>query len=152
VIFGIDPGQSGAATAMTFDGQIVDVFVFNDATPADIKEAFKEWQGYIDHGPHKVFIENVHTMPKQGIASAGKFMRHFGQLEGILVALEIPYELVTPQRWQKHLGLIGGKGVEKRDHKNALKGKAQQLWPDHDWTLSTADSALIAEYGRQVSK
>lgn len=145
MIIGIDPGQSGAATAMTRNGDIIDIFTFKDATAADIKEALEEYKHMLD-GPLMAYLENVHTMPKQGIASAGKFMRHFGMLEGILVALEIPYELISPQKWQGHLN------CRTKGDKNITKAKAQQLWPDMEWTHATSDSALIAEYGRQVTK
>ena len=71
----------------------------------------------------------------------------------------IRVELVAPQKWQKEIGL-GTKGTFKgmtkpqayaikRDWKNKLKAKAQQLFPEQKVTLKTSDALLILEYARR---
>lgn len=57
-------------------------------------------------------LERVHTMPKQGISSAGKFMQNFGAWEGFLLALGISFKLVSPQQWQKAILAKSGCGKE----------------------------------------
>ena len=54
-----------------------------------------------------IVVENVHTMPKQGIASSGKFMRAAGAIEATAELTRYPFMLVTPQRWKAHFSLIG---------------------------------------------
>jgi crossover junction endodeoxyribonuclease RuvC len=83
-------------------------------------------------------------MPKQGVTSAFTFGKGYGALLMALTAAGIPFETVTPQRWQKALGCLS------KGDKNVTKRKAQQLWPHITWTHNTADAALIAEYGRRL--
>ena len=90
-------------------------------------------------------LESVHSMPKQGVASAFSFGRGFGLWEGILVALGIPYLIVAPQTW---------KAVMLRDmpkDKNAAKLQAARLWPELGrLSDGEAEALLMAEYGRRL--
>ena len=87
----------------------MDRVAFERLTEHDICETLREWY---DHylvedirGP-SAMIEQVHSMPKQGVASSFKFGRHYGFLLGVLTALGIPYQTVTPQKWQKAMGCL----------------------------------------------
>jgi crossover junction endodeoxyribonuclease RuvC len=86
-------------------------------------------------------VEDVHTMPKQGIASSGKFMRAAGAIEATAALTGSPMILVTPQRWKKHHGLIG-------TEKKASLELARQRWPDAPLKLvkhhGRADALLMA--------
>lgn len=93
--------------------------------------------------PRFVWLEQVGSMPGQGVSSTFKFGQSYGFLRGLLVGLGIPHEFVRPAVWQKALGCLSG------GDKNVTKAKAQQLWPHVKWAHATADSALIAEYGRR---
>lgn len=53
-----------------------------------------------------IIVELVHSMPKQGVASMFSFGQRFGEVIGILTALNKNYILVTPQKWQKELNLM----------------------------------------------
>ena len=44
-------------------------------------------------------IEAVHSFPGQGVASTFKFGNNFGQWQGILSAMAVPYIQVSPQKW-----------------------------------------------------
>ena len=90
-------------------------------------------------------LEQVHSMPGQGVSSSFKFGMGFGGLKMALAAWEIPYELVPPQKWQKHLGCLTG------GNKNITKAFAQALFPTIRVTHAIADSMLIAEYCRRTS-
>ena len=100
-----------------------------------------------------VFIERVHSMPKQGVSSSFNFGMGYGMWIGIVVGLGLPYELVTPQRWQKEMlaGMQGGK--------DASCIRAQELFPEADLSLGPrskklhdgrADALLLAEFGRRT--
>lgn len=143
---GIDPGANGAMVFMNITGDILDVFNFKDMTDRDIIDALRHYMTFTDNAePIKAYIEKVHAMPKQGIASTAKFMDGAGFLRGIIAGHDIAYEYVTPQAWQKYMG------SQTKGDKNITKAKAQQLWPQRRWTHANADAALICEYGRRVS-
>ena len=96
-----------------------------------------------------VAIERVHSMPKQGVASSFKFGMGFGIWLGILAALRLPHELVTPQAWKKLM--LAGMPKEK----DASRQRAMQLFPDVDLSLKRhhgrADALLIAEWLRRTA-
>ena len=143
-IIGIDPGADGAATLSRPDRSI-DVFRFKNKTKMDILECFEEWQTeWTDNRMCLCYLEKVHSMPGQGVSSTFKFGKGWGVLIGLLTALRIPYELVTPNKWQKYLG------CQSKGDKNATKNKAQQLFPNIKIVHGNADSILIAEYGKRL--
>lgn len=141
VIIGIDPGQSGGMAVIAKDGAgWVDVVPFKDKTEHDLSEIVLEYASSYDCF---AYLENVHSMPKQGVSSSFKFGMHFGFLIGLLTGHKIPYIKVTPQMWQKNMGCLS------HGDKNVTKSKAQQLWPSRKITHAIADAMLIADYGRQ---
>jgi len=139
-IIGIDPGASGGVACLTADGQVISVGKL-DQTEADIVLMV---QIMASLGPCVAYLEAVHSMPAQGVASSFKFGQSFGFLRGCLAALHIRFELVTPQKWQKAMGCLTG------GDKNISKAAAQRLFPDIKMTHALADALLIAEYGRRV--
>ena len=101
--------------------------------------------------PTVVVVENVHSMPKQGVASSFKFGRSLGAIEGVIGALSYPHVKMTPQAWKKEMSLIG-------KDKTASRALAKELWPNqaehfqlvkHD---GRADAALIAEAHRRIER
>jgi crossover junction endodeoxyribonuclease RuvC len=99
-----------------------------------------------------VILENVHSMPKQGVASSFSFGQGLGMWQGIVAALGIPLEMPSPQRWKKEIMADQG-----RD-KDAARFKAIQLFPTLATQLSRvkddgrAEALLMAEYGRRLRK
>ena len=75
-----------------------------------------------------------------------------GQIEAALVAAHVSYELVTPQVWQRALGIKAVKNETKSKKKNRHKELAQSLFPGHDVTLKNVDALLILEHGRRVMR
>ena len=136
---GIDPGTSGGAALLDAAGQYIDAFKFKDMTDHDIAEAFREWAGF---GDIQCIIEKVHSMPKQGVKSTFTFGRNFGFLVGCLTALKIPFDFVTPNKWQTALQ------CQTKGDKNVTKAKAQRLFPTLKITHALADALLIAVYCR----
>jgi hypothetical protein len=97
-------------------------------------------------------IEKVGGYVGQGQPGSAmfKFGRNVGVLIGCLTAAGIPFEEITPQRWQKALGIPPRKKTEsKTQWKNRLKSFAQKLYPSVTATLSTCDALLIAEFCRR---
>lgn len=137
---GIDPGKSGAI-AVIENGVAVDHIKCSE-TDHDLSHFLRNYS----QGDCHATIEKVSAMPRQGVASTFKFGRSFGFLEGLLVAHLIPYELVTPQKWQTFMKCRSG------GDKNMTKAASQRLWPDIKMTHAIADAYLIAEYGRRTYK
>lgn len=134
-VIGIDPGASGGIAISNISGISVHKM---PATERDVVELLETWGR-----PRFAFIEKVGAMPRQGVSSTFKFGMHYGFLRGVLTALAIPFEDVTPQKWQATMRCLS------KGDKNVTKATAQRLWPDIKWTHATADAALIAEYGRR---
>lgn len=143
---GIDPGKSGGI-AVLIDGEVHNVLKLEPCTEADIAEFVSDVRALVEAstaGPLFAFLEKVSAMPKQGVSSTFKFGTSYGFLRGLLVGMRIPFEEVTPQKWQKLMGCM------TRGDKNVSKGRAQQLFPSLKITHATADALLIAEYGRRI--
>ena len=142
---GVDPGGSGAIVFI--ETRIDDVwFVKCKETEGDLHGALT-----LSHEPSFAMIEKVSSMPGQGVSSTFKFGQSYGFLRGLLIAHEIPFETVTPGKWQKEFGLIRkDKNESGTDKKNRHKARAQELFPSVKVTHANADALLIAEYCRRV--
>lgn len=46
-------------------------------------------------------VELAHAMPHDGKVSVGTYIEAYGIVQGILKALEVPFEFVSSNRWQK---------------------------------------------------
>jgi crossover junction endodeoxyribonuclease RuvC len=137
---GIDPGVSGGIS-IVFSGQPVSAWKMPE-TERDVYDLLWALKNWHDHSSIAL-IEKVAASPQMGTVSAFTFGRGYGSLRMALIACQIPFEEVTPQKWQKALGCLTG------GDKNVSKARAQQLFPGVKWTHATADSALIAEYSRR---
>lgn len=149
-IIGIDPGASGGLAFLADIGDVLGWQKMPDTT-TDLVEALRGWNTV--YAGSVVYAESVHSSPQMGVSSAFKFGRNVGVIEGVLTALGLRIEYVSPQRWQKEMGcltkgrtLAGG----DREKKNANKAAAQRLFPGVKVTHAIADALLIAEYGRRV--
>ncbi len=98
-------------------------------------------------------VEQVHSMPHQGVASTFSFGTNYGMILGALEAIGIPYCTVTPGRWQKFIC----EAVDKADNPKKMHyNAARRLFPNMDFRRSErcrvyddnkVDATLICEYG-----
>lgn len=137
-VIGVDPGVNGGIAWISSDGKPCSVKM--PETERDILEAFRD---IAKEGPCTALLEQVHAMPGQGVTSMFTFGKGYGGLRMALLACDIPFIDVTPQKWQKALGCLS------RGDKNVTKSMAQQLFPTIKVTHAIADCLLIAEYGRR---
>ena len=142
IYIGIDPGASGGI-AMTNDSGHTWTFKLANMTERDVWEELHAVRISNVDG-ERAIIEQVHSMPKQGVASTFKFGVSYGGLRMALVAAGIPFESVTPAKWQGFLGCRTG------GDKNVTKAKAQELFPGVKVTHAVADALLLAEYARRT--
>lgn len=130
---GIDPGKSGG----------IAIIGDNGAYAIKMPETERDIFDYLQDNSEGSFclIEQVHAMPGQGVTSMFNFGMGYGGLRMALVGAGIPFDTVTPQKWQKALG------CQTKGDKNVSKRKAQELFPDIKITHAIADCLLIAHYG-----
>ena len=153
-ILGIDPGLSGALALSYRDGLLYEEMPTIE-TQLDLQRLAQLLQGFKEH-TDVALLEKVSAMPKQGVSSTFKFGRVYGAVEGMLVALGIPYQLVTPQTWMK----VMHQGVEADlDSKARSQLAFKRLFPKVDLLTGTrrkkphegiVEALLIAEYGRRT--
>jgi crossover junction endodeoxyribonuclease RuvC len=151
IYVGIDPGASGGIAIIdTMEGLEHPVKAHKmPGTSRDILDLLTPYERCDCQG----VLEKVHSMPEQGVASTFKFGVNFGELRMALTAAWIPFQEVTPQKWQKFFSLptlkqCGSKTAKKNKHKE----KAQQLFPGLKITHAIADALLIAEYCRRTNQ
>jgi hypothetical protein len=147
VVMGIDPGVSGA---VAFYFPMVPSRIAVDDVPVaggEINTAELARQIRI-HRPTMAVIERVGAMPGQGVVSMFNFGRSYGDVRGVIGALDIPLHFVTPQKWKKHFGLTSDK--------EECRKRANDLFPTAADRLhlkkhhGRAEAALIALYGAEV--
>jgi len=155
MIIGIDPGKSGAVAFL--NDRLIDV-VSCPIIPG--KKSRKEYDERgmadvfiqrLDFDPKnetRAFMEKAQAMPKQGVSSMFNYGTGYGIWIGILAALGIPYELVTPRRWKKDmLADLPGDDQKARSviAANRLFPHCRYKKKDHN----KAEALLIAEWGRR---
>lgn len=153
MIIGIDPGLTGAIALM--DGEICrgvwDMPVsaktygkgrqVNGRLLADLLDEIAD-----PLSRPSVLIEQVGSMPGQGVASMFSFGHSAGLCEGVCAALGLRYGYVLPQAWKRLYRLTGRE-------KDAARTEAIRLYPEiaHELArkkdIGRADAVLIAGYG-----
>lgn len=157
LVIGIDPGQSGAIVALA-DGEpvkIIDMptmarraggYQVDGATlAASLRGLFHEHSGaYI-----VAVVEQVGSMPNQGVSSMFRFGQSDGIVRGVIAALGIGMVEVPPQTWKRALGLIGcAKDCARTLAIQRFPAVAIQLARKKD--CGRADALLIALWGEQT--
>jgi len=154
IIFGIDPGVSGAISILE-NKKVIEIFdmptmidgkknkrqVNGSQVTNIIKERLNDGKEII------VVVEQVNAMPGQGVTSMFNFGQSFGVIKGICSALSLPIYFVRPAKWKKHFELINSS-------KDASRTKVIEMYPSISARLSRkkdvnkADAILIARYFR----
>jgi crossover junction endodeoxyribonuclease RuvC len=152
IIFGIDPGISGAISVLE-NKKVIEVF--DMPTMIDGKKSKRQVNGAqvtniikekLDKNKEIiVVVEHVNAMPGQGVTSMFNFGQSFGVIKGISSALSLPIYFVRPTKWKKHFNLI-------KTNKDASRTKVIEIYPEISSKLSRkkdsnkADAILIARY------
>lgn len=154
IIFGIDPGVSGAIVAMREDGSIdahmpMPTFVVGTKNRVNGVAIAAFFRNYL--GQHcKAVLEHVGAMPGQGTASMFSFGHSAGVAEGVLQGMDIPYQLIRPQAWKKRAGLIG-------KDKDAARTRCVQMYPElrvldlKGKGQAVSDAILLGRFGAGLS-
>lgn len=140
---GIDVGKTGGWAFINEDGTFVSGSGFD--TFMDFKKDCECRGPYFKNGCFAV-VERVHAFPGQGVTSMFSFGTNYGGWLTTMELLEIPHELVLPQRWQKEiLKLNLPKGMKSAERRKLTKAKAlsfaQRKWPTLN--LKKKDEGLV---------
>jgi hypothetical protein len=136
---GIDPGASGGIAALDRNGAVVLVTKMPD-TERDIYDLLCSLTG------GRAVLEFVRSSPQMGVTSAFSFGRSYGGLRMALLAAGVPFDEVTPQKWQ------GAMSCRTKGDKNVSRSRAQELFPSVRCTHYVSDALLLAEYGRRQAR
>lgn len=156
MIIGVDPGVGGAIARLddaTNSLEIFDMPVYTITVGGTKKrrlnlhrlaDMLTEWT-MADLSI--AVIEDVHALPKQGVASSFSFGRSFGATEMALVACNLPVHYVAPPVWKRILRVPADKDAARKRASELLPRHAH-MWPNrtHD---GRAEAALLAYYGSQ---
>ena len=157
-VLGVDPGAGGAIAV--FDTGL-NAVVVDDMPTATVRVGRHERRQISETvlaalvrecDPDTAFIERgVHAFsPGQGVTSAFTFGMAYGMVRGVLAALSIPVQLVTPQEWKRNFRL----GPDKREARLI----AARMFPDSAQRFirvrddGRAEAALLALFGAQQHK
>jgi Holliday junction resolvasome RuvABC endonuclease subunit len=141
LFLGIDPGKSGSLAFVTDSGSAWTVK--GDCTHRDLVDAIRDAQGVQPIA--FAYIEFVASSPQMGVKSAFSFGQSYGALEMLLAACNVPFERITPRKWQTAMKCLTG------GDKNISKQRCQELFPSMKITHANADALLIAECARRQS-
>jgi len=155
IFCGIDPGIQGAI-AFIYDDGTIDLEDMPISSLQKKTGTGKRWETdghkladlFRRNERMAVFVERVHSMPGDGRPAAFSFGRSYGTILGVLGALKIRPELISPQVWKKQFGLI-------KKTKEGSRLKALEIYPQCGTGLQRkkdhgrAEALLIAEYGRK---
>lgn len=146
---GVDPGSiNGALGALDHHGNFVEAFNIEHQDKHILALVFKSRiLSIVDPKEGaEICMEQVHSMPGQGVVSVWNFGRAVGVISAVCELTRYPVHLVTPQKWKKHFHLTA-------DKDEALD-MARYLWPEAKLKLkkdiNKAEALLIAEYLRHT--
>ncbi len=142
---GVDPGATGALAVVDSYGALHEVhdmpLVDKKVSPILLAELVNEFADYEEQTTHCV-VEQVASMPGQGVASTFTFGQSYGIVLGVIAAVGLPVTHVRPAAWKKTMGVTADKETSRR--------RALDLWPNRaDWFKrkkdnGRAEAALLA--------
>jgi crossover junction endodeoxyribonuclease RuvC len=129
-VIGIDPGVTGALALLTDEGvllEIADMPTLADGTKGRstvnsplLADLLAQWHA------REAFCEFVGPRPTDGSVQAFAFGRCRNAIEGVVAALSIPIDFITPPAWKRLVGIPPG----REGAKDAARSEAIRRWPD----------------------
>ena len=149
---GVDPGLNGALATFgphgieTYDMPTFDI---TGKQKIDIKLLDDILRGIVAvREPCLAVVEDVHSMPKQGVASSFSFGFVTGVAHALLATHRIPVHLVSPASWKRLMGLSSDKDASRQKASRLFPGAAAQWSRKKD--DGRAEAALLAYYGSKI--
>lgn len=147
IYVGIDPGKKGAMAIMGYSNTTGERYMMK-IIPFDPQEYIKTLKQF---NGATVCIEQVHSLPREGVKSVWSFGQTYGWLLGVLDAVGLSYQTVPPNLWKKDFSLLRTEKKQSIDVcKRLFPGielkRTDKCRNDDD---NMADAALICEYARR---
>jgi crossover junction endodeoxyribonuclease RuvC len=147
IYIGLDPGKKGAMAIMGYSNTTGERYMMK-IIPFDPQEYIKTLKQF---NGATVCIEQVHSLPREGVKSVWSFGQTYGWLLGVLDAVGLSYQTVPPNLWKKDFSLLR---TEKKQSIEVCKRlfpgielkRTDRCRNDDD---NMADAALICEYARR---
>lgn len=147
IYIGVDPGKKGAMAIMGYSNTTGERYMMK-IIPFDPQEYIKTLKQF---NGATVCIEQVHSLPHEGVKSVWSFGQTYGWLLGVLDAVGLSYQTVSPNLWKKDFSLLR---TEKKQSIEVCKRlfpgielkRTDRCRNDDD---NMADAALICEYARR---
>jgi Holliday junction resolvasome RuvABC endonuclease subunit len=145
---GIDPGSSSGCIAIIARDEMgmINFLHTIEFSKHTTREWFKELEELTISEPCVAVLEKVHGMPGMSVVAISAFMKNVGHVEMALIALNIPFQEITPQSWMKHYNMKKEKDESKVEWKRRLRELLQRLMPNFPVKNDTADAMLLAYY------
>ena len=156
---GIDPGLSGAFAVMNEAGEVVAVEDLpvveykagrGKRRKLDARTLAHRFDEHAERGGQwelNFVLEDVHSMPKQGVATTFRFGQAFGVIEGVVGAQGWPYRFVTPQKWKKAMGIPKDKDAARLAVIQRYPEAAEYLTRKKDH--NRAEAVVLADWLRK---
>lgn len=147
IFVGIDPGAvSGAWGIVDHHGAyFASGHIQNDAGRIEVIKWRDEMNLAIGINDVTFVVENVHSMPSQGVASTFKFGRAVGAIEAVVALFREPWFIVSPQRWKADMGVTSDKSTSLELARKTWSTAPLTRKKDH----GVAEALLLAEWLRR---
>lgn len=147
IYIGLDPGKKGAMAIMGYSNTTGERYMMK-IIPFDPQEYIKTLKQF---NGATVCIEQVHSLPHEGVKSVWSFGQTYGWLLGVLDAVGLSYQTVSPNLWKKDFSLLRAEKKQsievcKRLFPGIELKRTDRCRNDDD---NMADAALICEYARR---
>ena len=103
VRIGVDPGKKGGF-AVLIDGKVWKAEVWDDDEFVDCMRQVSQMRTVA-----RAAVEKVGAVKGNGVTSMFSFGKSAGFIEGVMRAFDIPYQLISPQKWKSKFGLNSDK-------------------------------------------
>lgn len=154
IFLGIDPGAKGAVAIVS---EVKITIIDCPSTIAEMADIIRDLKpnSFTDY---KAIIEKVHPFYKSSAKSAFTFGMNFAAWQMALACFHIPYEFVTPRKWQ---AVMFDSAKKLDDTKQQSFERATRLFPNLGIELKTprgkildgrCDSLLLATYLRRITE
>jgi crossover junction endodeoxyribonuclease RuvC len=139
---GCDPGAKGALVLLDESGglvRVIDMPVVEMKVGSSLKRRVSpellaaELRGI----ECRAVVEQVSSMPGQGVSSSFSFGESFGLVKGVFAGLHIPFTTVTPSKWKREMGVNASK--------DGSRAMAISIWVQHAELFKRVKDADRAE-------
>lgn len=152
LFLGIDPGLTGALALLNADSSMHSVEdlpvmargkgrVKNEIDPAALARLLRPHAADIK----LAVVEQVNSMPGQGVAGVFSMGHTLGCIVGVVQALGIPLRLVPPAVWKRAAGISADKNLARSEATRLFPGAPLERVKDHN----RAEALLLARYSLQ---